>query len=191
MLETKEILIKGVPKDKISESPKILNSDISEDIVSVTIESGTYVRSHAVAIRLKNSLSMLLGKEFKVGIKKTVGKKYTLTLYLEKIPKDQVKIPFVDNISIEGNNAILTLNDLDEEFLTKNHVDRIISLFYDKVEAQFWGGKGEHWELISKSKEITPLTTKDPTTELLALGWLKTGAKPRPMVLPCSHCNFI
>jgi seryl-tRNA synthetase len=173
--ETKEILVKGVPKDKLLESPRILDSKILDDSISVIIESGTYVRSHAVAIRLKNSLSMLLGKEFKVGIKKVVGKEYTLTLELEKIPNDPINIPFVNNISIQGTNAILTLNDLDEEFLTKNHVDRIINLFYDKVEAQFWGGKGEHWELISKSKEIEPLTTKDPTTELLALGWLKQG----------------
>ena len=153
----------------------MLFRSILEDSIFVIIESGTYVRSHAVAIRLKNSLSMLLGKEFKIGIKKVVGKKYTLALELEKIPKDPINIPFVDNISIQDNNAILILNDLDEEFLTKNHVDRIINLFYDKVEAQFWGGKGEHWELISKSKEIEPLTTKDPTTELLALGWLKQG----------------
>jgi len=173
--ETNEILIKGVPKDKLSESPRIIDSKISNDTILITIERGTYVRSHAVAIRLQKSLSLLLGKEFKVGIKKVMGKSYTLTLELEKIPTDPIKIPFVDKISIEGTNAILSLNDLDEDFLTKNHVDRIINLFYDKVEAQFWGGKGEHWELISKSENIEPLTTKDPTLELLALGWLKQG----------------
>ena len=173
--ETKELLTKGVPKDKLSESPKIIDSNISNDTILITIESGTYVRSHAVAIRLKNALSLLLGKEFKVGIKKVVAKSYTLTLELEKIPKDPIKIPFVDKISIEGANAILSLKNLDEDFLTKNHVDRIINLFYEKVETQFWGGKGEHWELISKSESIEPLTTKDPTLELLALGWLKQG----------------
>ncbi|HNZ87642.1 MAG TPA: serine--tRNA ligase [Methanofastidiosum sp.] len=173
--ETKDILYKGLPKDKLSEAPKILESNISRDAISIKIESGTYVRAHSVAIRLKNSISSLLGKEFKVGIKKVTGKTYTLSLELDKIPKDPIKIPFVENISIEGNNAILILTNLDEEFLTKNYVDRIINLFYEKVEAQFWGGKGEHWELISKSENKEPITTKDPTSELLALGWLKQG----------------
>lgn len=173
--ESKEILTKGMPKDKISESPKILELNISKDLITAVIESGTFVRSHAVAIRLKNFLSSHLGKEFKIGIKKVFGIDYTLTLDLEKIPKDTITIPFVDKISIDGNNAILTLKDLDEEFLTKNYVDRIINLFYDKVEAQFWGGKGEHWEIISKSKDIEPLTSRDPTLELLEKGWLKQG----------------
>ncbi len=173
--ESKEILTKGVPKDKLSELPKIIELNISKDVITVEIESGTFARSHAVALRLKNFLSMHLGKEFKIGIKKVTGITYTLNLDLEKIPKDPITIPFVDKISIQDNKAILTLKDLDEEFLTKNYVDRIINLFYDKVEAQFWGGKGEHWEIISKSKDIEPLTNKDPTLELLAKGWLKQG----------------
>jgi seryl-tRNA synthetase len=54
--------------------------------------------------------------------------------------------------------------------------DRIISLVEDKVKAQSYGGKGEHWNLLWESGKKEHGFDSDPTEELMKQGWIKRGA---------------
>ena len=52
--------------------------------------------------------------------------------------------------------------------------DRIISLLEEKLQS--YGGKAEHWELIWESASRAPKFNKDPTEEMVKLGWIKHGS---------------
>jgi seryl-tRNA synthetase len=51
----------------------------------------------------------------------------------------------------------------------------MINLVNEKVENQYYEGKGEFWKLIWESGEKKPIWTKDPTEEMTKLDWLKQG----------------
>ena len=51
----------------------------------------------------------------------------------------------------------------------------MISLVKDKIDNQYYEGKGEFWQSIWESEEKKPQWTKDPTEEMVKRGWLKQG----------------
>ena len=51
----------------------------------------------------------------------------------------------------------------------------MINLVKEKVENQYYEGKGEFWKLIGESEKKKQIWSKDPTEEMVKLGWLKQG----------------
>jgi len=61
------------------------------------------------------------------------------------------KIPHVR--SLEFENGMITLSlDVGESELENKVPDRIISLIEDKIAAQSFGGKAEHWNPCGKAR---------------------------------------
>ena len=85
-----------------------------------------------------------------------------------------VTIPFAV-VKFKDKQATISLINVDEEFIQKNYIDRMINLVNEKVQNQYYEGKGEFWKLIWESGEKKPVWTKDPTEEMTKLDWLKQG----------------
>jgi len=51
----------------------------------------------------------------------------------------------------------------------------MINRVKEKVDNQYYEGKGEFWESIWESEEKEPVWSKDPTEEMVKLDWLKQG----------------
>lgn len=168
--DSRGILKKGAPDGKGAE---IDEWSVSGDKINLRISSGRYVRPHDAVYRLKNYFSEHLGKKHHVGVREITASSYVIEFELNNTPKKSFKIPFAKKIEFRDKTCILTLGNLDAEFLRNNYVDRMINLINEKVDAQYYEGKSEHWELIWQSGERKHAWDKDPTEEMAKRDWIK------------------
>jgi seryl-tRNA synthetase len=158
-------------KDK---SVKIKNVKIQKNSLSLDIISEGAFRPHSALLQMKNAVSKEFGKKHHLGVRDIKIENYSIDFNLEKKPLKNFTIPFAD-LKFKEKQATIMLKNIDEEFLQRNYIDRMINLVKDKVENQYYEGKGEFWELIWESGEKKHVWTKDPTEEMSKLGWLKQG----------------
>jgi seryl-tRNA synthetase len=158
-------------KDK---SVKINNIKIQKNSLFLNISSEGLFRPHNALLQMKNSISKEFGKKHKIGVRDINIENYEIEFEIEKKPLKKVTIPFTD-VKFKDKQATISLKNVDEEFLQRNYIDRMINLVKEKVENQYYEGKGEFWKLIWESGENKPVWTKDPTEEMAKLDWLKQG----------------
>ncbi len=168
------LLAKGAPENK---GAQVTEWSLKDDNVQVTITSGQYVRSHDALLRLKKNFGIKFGKKYKVGARTVQADQYFIDFTISKKPLKDFEVPFVKEINFDTDNlrCNLVFEDLDEEFLQHNYIDRIIRLVNHKIADQHYAGKVEKWELLWKSGPREHAWSKDPTEEMIKLGWLKQG----------------
>jgi seryl-tRNA synthetase len=171
----KTILQKGVPAGR---GAKITGWDIRDKGIFFDIESDRYLRAHDAFIRLRKSLAGVLGKGHRIGVRGVEVEEFTVKLPSDKALR-QLKIPHVKGIEFNAGTITLSL-DVGEAELENRIPDRIISLIEDKIAAQSFGGKTEHWSLLweSPKKEFPGFKygVKDPTVEAEKQGWIKRAS---------------
>ncbi|MGM0510456.1 MAG: serine--tRNA ligase [Thermoplasmatota archaeon] len=170
-----DLLKRGVPSGVEGGAEVVSFSLVEEDKLEVKIVSDRYVRAHDALLRLRKKLSQEMGKKHHVGVRDIEIEDYQVRFEVEKEPKEAVEVPYVDDISFEDRDCTITITGLGEEQLKKNYVDRIINRIGEKVDAQYYGGKEEMWELVWESGEKEMVWDKDPTDEMEERGWLKKG----------------
>jgi seryl-tRNA synthetase len=158
-------------KDK---SIKIDIKNLEQNSLILNISSEGIFRPHNALLQLKNVLSKELGKKHQLGIREIKIKGYSIDFELEKQPLKVFSIPFAD-LEVNGKKIKILLKNVDEEFLQGNYIDRMINLVKEKVENQYYEGKGEFWKLIWESGEKRAVWSKDPTEEMVKLDWIKQG----------------
>ncbi|MDK2892737.1 serine--tRNA ligase [Methanohalophilus sp.] len=164
------LLSKGAPK---GEEAKIENWEIGSDRIKFTITSGRYVRAHDAMIRLRRPLAAKLGKQFHIGIRGIEVDDFTISMESEK-DLGSLKIPHVSSMEYTDGKLILHL-DIGESEMENRVPDRILTLMEDKIREKSYGAKGEHWDLLWQSEKKEIIFDKDPTQEMMRLGWLKRG----------------
>lgn len=169
-----EVNEKVLKKQDPEKSACIDQWNLSKNILSIHIKSGRYYRAHSALLQIKNMLSKELGKKHHIGVREIKIDNYEIEFELDKKAKNSVSIPFA-KVTIKDNQATIILQDVTEEFLQKNYIDRMISLVNEKVQNQYYEGKSEFWKPIWESKEKKPIWSKDPTEEMVKLEWLKQG----------------
>jgi seryl-tRNA synthetase len=158
-------------KDKTINFKNIL---VEKNSLSLSITSQGNFRPHNALLQMKNALSKEFGKKHKLGVREIVIKNYEIEFELIKKPLKKLSIPFAE-IEFKDKLATIILKNVDEEFLQRNYIDRMINLVKEKVENQYYEGKEEFWKLIWESGEKKLNWTKDPTDEMVKLSWLKQG----------------
>lgn len=165
-----ELLKKG----GIDGGSKIEKWRIDGDKIFLHIKSGRKVRAHEGLLRIKKAMGKLLGEKYHIGIREIKIDDYLINFEIDREPIKKIEIPFA-SLSIDGKKVTMHLANIDEEFLMKNYVDRMINLVNEKVNAQYYEGKEEFWELIWRSEKKEPIWKKDPSEEMAKLGWIKHG----------------
>ncbi len=169
-----DLLKRGVPRG-IDGGATVTKHDIDGDMLKVNVISDRYVRAHDAILRLRKKFSEDMGKRFKMGVREVKIIKYTIRFDLDREPRERIKVPYVEDIQIEGKKCTILLKDLTEEQLSKNFVDRIIKRIEEKIDAQHYQGKEELWNLIWSSGKKDILWNSDPTEEMVKKGWIKQG----------------
>ncbi len=172
-----DLLKRGVPADVERGGAEVQEYKVRDEKLHVNISSDRYVRAHDALLRLKKTLNAQLGPEYHVGIRGVEIEEYLIGLELDRPPKDEEKIglPYVEEVVFDGNICELKIFDLTETQLKENYVDRIIDRLKEKVDAQYYEGKEEMWELLSRSDQKEMTWESDPTEEMLDRGWIKRG----------------
>ena len=171
-----EVFISNYSKDlsKKEKSVKIEGIKIQKNLLTLDISSKGSFRPHNALLQVKNAISKEFGKKHQLGVREIKIENYTIEFELEKKPLKKITIPFSE-VKFKGKQATILLKNVDEEFLQRNYIDRMITLVKEKVENQYYEGKEEFWKLIWESKEKKSVWSKDPTEEMAKLGWLKQG----------------
>ena len=165
-----DILKKGAAEGK---GARVLGWKLEKGEIFVVIESDRYVRAHDAVLRLRKPLAELFGKKYRVGIRGLEVSKYEIEVKSER--SIDHTIPHVKEMKHEGGVLKLAL-DVDESDLKNQVPDRIVSLLDEKLAAEDYGGKAEHWDLLWESSPRVPKFEKDPTEELVNRGWIKHGS---------------
>ncbi len=168
------VIRKEIIKKDSEKKVDVKDIEIDKNHISFSIISEGNFRPHSVLLQIKNSISKELGKKHHLGVREISILHYKIEFDLEKKPLKIVKIPFAD-VDIKNKKATISLNEVDEEFLRKNYIDRMITLVKEKVENQYYEGKAEFWKSIWESGEKKPIWNKDPTEAMVNLDWLKQG----------------
>jgi seryl-tRNA synthetase len=147
---------------------------VKQDRLSFKVLTEGNFRPHGALLQLKNALGKEFGKRHRLGIRTIQIKEYTIAFTLGKPPQHPFTIPFAE-VTFQGTLAILRMSNLDEAFLRKNYIDRMMARVREKAAHQYYEGKAEFWNLIWRSEEKSSFWTKDPTEEMLRRGWLKQG----------------
>lgn len=158
-------------KDKTVE---IKDIDFEKNSMVLSIISKESFRPHNALLQLKNNISKEFGKKYHLGVREINIDSYEIEFTLEKKPLKDFQIPFAKLI-IKDKNVKLVLEELDEEFLRRNYIDRMINRVHEKVSDQYYEGKGEFWKSIWESGEKKEIWNKDPTEEMVKKDWLKQG----------------
>ena len=159
---------------KKDETLKIKDLKINKSTMSFDILSEGSFRPHSALLQMKNEISREFGKKHHLGVREIKITSYDIAFELEKKPLKDVIIPFA-SVKIKEKTATISLEKVDEEFLRRNYIDRMISRVGEKVENQYYEGKGEFWKSIWESDEKKPVWSKDPTEEMVKLKWLEQG----------------
>jgi len=172
-----DLLMRGVPVQVDDGGAQVKESSIKQDQLTLKIVSDRYVRAHDAVLRLKKALDQELGPAFHVGVREVRIEDYTIEFELDREPKEdeELTLPYTESIDIEGEYCEINISSLTEEELSKNYVDRIINRINEKVEAQYYEGKEEMWELQLESSEKEMVWEEDPTEAMQEEGWIKRG----------------
>jgi len=170
-----DLLRRGVPVEVEGGGAQVIDFSVEQDKLSLNIVSDRYVRAHDAVLRLKKAFNQELGPEYHVGVREVKIDQYEIQFELDREAKEDFSLPYVDEIEIDGKNCELNISGLTQEQLSKNYVDRIINRVKEKIEAQYYEGKEEMWELLWKSEEKKMVWEEDPTEAMEEKGWIKRG----------------
>jgi len=180
-----EIFLKGVPEDQKQDASKITNWNLKGDTLEVEMVSGRRGRAHDAILRIKKPLTQLLGKKYRLGIRKIL-----VTDYKIEIPTDErvelKDVPSVDNFEIKDDEIILEFKDLEEGDLRKHIIDRVIKHVTSAVATHIPEAECGPSDILTKQvTKVEPGTILekscmqkyffegDPTEEAAKLGWVK------------------
>lgn len=143
--------------------------------VAIDLETRGRTRGHEAILRLRKGLAERVGKKHKLGIRDIIIDAYEVTFDLERPAKTPFTIPFAKALKFDGTLVTMELEDLSDEFLAANSVDRMMNLVREKVEHQYYEGKTEMHHLLYTSARHKEAWTKDPSEVMLEREWLKQG----------------
>ncbi|MCI4368730.1 MAG: serine--tRNA ligase, partial [Thermoplasmata archaeon] len=142
--------------------------------LTLTLDSSG-ARPHQALLSMTRRLAEALGKAHKVGIRSVAAPRYRVRFPLESAPKAPIHLALPHRLTIEGTTATLELDDLSEEALRDNWMDRAIALVHEKVRRQAYEGKEQYWSLLYESPPRDLRFPKDPTEEMIARQWVRSG----------------
>jgi seryl-tRNA synthetase len=166
-------LQRGVPEGE--QGPQVTRSQVAGQELILQIASGRYVRAHEALLRLRKELSSRLGPTHHIGARGVRIDRYLIQFDVGHEPSRPVRVPFASSLEFSGTTALLTFTGINEDFLSRNYVDRVVALVREKVDAQEYEGKAEFWELIWQSPPREHTSSEDPTEAMASRGWVQQG----------------
>ncbi|MDG6221083.1 MAG: serine--tRNA ligase, partial [Candidatus Thermoplasmatota archaeon] len=174
----KDLLLRGVPKDlddKVSAGAQVKEWRVEGAELHLHLASGTYVRAHEAVLRLRKQLGQELGKELRAGIRQVFLDEYRAIFELPQEPRRPLTIPFAKEVHVEGKTCTLVIENVSEELIKKNSIDRMITRLQKKAASHHYEGKAEFWEIMETHGQNRAFWSRDPTEAMVEQGWLKQG----------------
>jgi seryl-tRNA synthetase len=166
------LLVKGAPAGKESEACRVTDWKAAGRKLSLTLESGRFVRAHDGLVRFRKALAEKLGKEFKLGVRGMKVSHYSVELEREGVPEG-LKLPFVQKIERVNAKKIRVAFESLESEVYGNIVDRVLKRLDEKLAKLKAAGSKEKHALVWETGDKKLLYKEDPSGELEKRGWVK------------------
>jgi len=176
----KTILAKGAPQGQVEKAAKISDWNIKGAKLSLTIESGPYVRAPAAVLRIRKALGQVLGEKHKVGIRGVDVTDFTVVIPTAKTaPKTSLEkiraIHSVQDAIASITQLTVTFKPLTERELKRNIPDRVLNLIMKELE-ELTKPPVSPVAVVEVLKQSPPKPIRvkeDPMLVALRLGWIK------------------
>jgi seryl-tRNA synthetase len=181
--ESKEDLKKFFTQfeEKIQESRKdgefsIAKWNIKNSQLKLTISSIDSVPPHVAILRIRKQIAEVIGKKYRVGLRGFEFNKYTIETELEQEPLEKFTLPLTSNLTFkeeDGKHFVLIEIDpkIQEDFVEKGTIERIVRRVSDKISKQHYGAKKEHHDVLWYSGEKKLHTNQNPTQLMQKANW--------------------
>jgi seryl-tRNA synthetase len=143
--------------------------------IHIELETLGRTRAHDALLRIRKGLAERLGKTHRIGVRDVVIDAYEVTFDVERPTKTPFTIPYAKALRFDGTQVTMELEDVSQDFLQANSVDRMMGLVREKVDHQYYEGKTEMHHLLYTSPKHKEAWTKDPSEVMLEKEWLKQG----------------
>lgn len=153
---------------------RLVEWKLEGDRIRLTLESDGS-RPHQALLAFVRRLGEELGRRQKIGVRSFRATRYRASFLLDPVPAHPISLPIPHHLHVEGANATLELDDLEEEGLRDNWMDRAIALVQEKARRQAYEGKEQYWALLTQSPAREHPFHDDPTEAMLAKNWLRSG----------------
>ncbi len=145
--------------------------------IELIIDSVDSYSPHTAILRIRKQLSQLIGKKYRVGIRGFTIKEYIIENELEKEPLKEFSLPLTKSLEFfkEGKKNKVKIEispEIEEDFVEKGAIERIVRRVNDKISKQHHGAKKEHHKITWYSGEKKMLTNANPTTLLKEEQWI-------------------
>ncbi len=176
----RSILTKGVSEDRIKEAARVIEYEIEENTLRVTIESGRLVRATSGLLRLRKALAPLLGEELRIGIRGISVTALKVFVPLEANPDKGVvgrleSVPKVSSVESNENGVWISFDSLTEGEIEKGIPERTINLA-EKVFSETTLKEAhlpERIPIVQQGGAKSVRFREDPLQVAVNKGWVK------------------
>lgn len=129
---------------------------------------------HPIFYRIRKTLAEYLGKNLHIGIATLEVKQLRITFPLERLPINDIKVPFVNNLEFnkQENTCTVEFENIDKNFIIKGNIERLIKRIKEKIDLAYYEGKAEYHKLTYESPKREIKNNTDPTIEMVKLNWI-------------------
>ncbi|MHA1829303.1 MAG: aminoacyl--tRNA ligase-related protein [Candidatus Heimdallarchaeaceae archaeon] len=156
----------------------ISNWETKDSTFYLTISSNNSLSPHVAILRMRKQFAGLIGKKFRVGIRGFKLDKYIIETEIDKPPKKEFSLPLTTNLeffeSNDKNMARIEIDpEIEEDFVEKGTIERIVRRVSEKISKQYYGAKKEHHDVVWYSGEKKMFTDKNPTQLMQKANWIQ------------------
>ncbi|MHA1303234.1 MAG: aminoacyl--tRNA ligase-related protein [Candidatus Heimdallarchaeaceae archaeon] len=143
-----------------------------------SIDSSNSYSPHSIVLRMRKQLAQKIGKKYRKGLRGFKITKYVIDKELEQEPIKEFTLPLTKNIEFykkDNNNHWARIEidpEIEEDFIEKGAIERILRRVDDKISKQHHGAKKEHHTVTWYSGEKELMTNKNPTKLLEKAQWI-------------------
>ncbi|MCE7740170.1 MAG: serine--tRNA ligase [Candidatus Heimdallarchaeota archaeon] len=146
--------------------------------LDITISSVDSLSPHVAVLRLRKKLSAAIGKKYRVGLRGFAFIKYIIETELEEKPVKEFTLPLVKNLEFfeEKGKSYVKIEidpEIEEDFVEKGAIERIVRRVGEKISKQHYGAKREHHQISWYSGEKKHHTEENPTQMMQKANWIQ------------------
>jgi len=162
------------PKGKFT----IKLSEVKDKKIVLSLNSVDSYAPHTIVLRMRKQLAQEIGKKYKIGLRGFKFINYEIEKKLKLEPKKEFTLPLTSKLEFFKKDdepwAKIEIDpEIEEDFVEKGAIERILRRINDKISKDYHGAKKEHHTVAWYSGEKKLLTSKNPTKLLEKEGWIK------------------
>ncbi|MCG3220269.1 MAG: serine--tRNA ligase, partial [Candidatus Heimdallarchaeota archaeon] len=157
---------------------EIQNWESKENKLILQIYSEDSLSPHVAILRLRKQISNQFGKKYRVGIRGFCFDKYTIESEIEDLPAADFTLPLTKSLNFKEQDGKKWVKieidpEIEEDFVEKGAIERIVRRVGEKISKQLYGAKKEHHDIVWYSGEKQLNTEENPTQLMQQANWIQ------------------